>query len=50
LAVALLYATVRSVWGRRAGILAALSLAVLPVSVLTARSDTMDSVAYFEAA
>ncbi|MEA2265553.1 MAG: hypothetical protein QOE27_1136 [Solirubrobacteraceae bacterium] len=44
LAVALLYATVRSVWGRRAGILAALSLAVLPVSVLTARSDTMDSV------
>ncbi len=44
IAVALLYAAVRSVWGRPAGVLAALSLAVLPISVLTARSDTMDSV------
>ncbi len=44
LAVALLYVAVRPVWGRTAGLLAALSLAVLPISVLTSRSDTMDSV------
>ena len=44
IAVALLYAAIRAVWGRTAGLLAALSLAVLPLSVLTSRSDTMDSV------
>jgi 4-amino-4-deoxy-L-arabinose transferase-like glycosyltransferase len=43
-AVALLYGAVRSVWGRRAGVLSALAMAVLPISVLTSRSDTMDSV------
>jgi 4-amino-4-deoxy-L-arabinose transferase-like glycosyltransferase len=41
--VPLLYDTVRRVFGRPAGLAAALALAVLPVSVLTARSDTMDS-------
>ena len=41
--VPLLYALVRRVFGRPAGLAAALALAVLPVSVLTARSDTMDS-------
>ena len=43
-AVALLYAAVTRACGRLAGALAALSLAVLPTAVLTARSDTMDSV------
>jgi 4-amino-4-deoxy-L-arabinose transferase-like glycosyltransferase len=42
--VALLYDLVRRGFGRTAGLVAALALAVLPVSVLTARSDTMDSV------
>ena len=42
-AVPLLYDLVRRFAGRAAGLLAALTLAVLPVSVLTARSDTMDS-------
>jgi 4-amino-4-deoxy-L-arabinose transferase-like glycosyltransferase len=42
-AVALLYAAVRSVAGRLAAASAALFLAVLPISVLTSRSDTMDS-------
>jgi 4-amino-4-deoxy-L-arabinose transferase-like glycosyltransferase len=44
IAIALLYVAVRSVWGQQAGIFAALALAVLPIAVLTARSDTMDSV------
>jgi 4-amino-4-deoxy-L-arabinose transferase-like glycosyltransferase len=44
IAVPLLYDTVRRLFGRPAGIAAAAALAVLPVSVLTARSDTMDSV------
>lgn len=44
LAVPLLYDTVRRVAGRPAGLAAAAALAVLPVAVLTARSDTMDSV------
>jgi 4-amino-4-deoxy-L-arabinose transferase-like glycosyltransferase len=44
LAVVLLYAVVRRAYGRWAGIAAAAALAVLPVSVLTSRSDTMDSV------
>ena len=43
-AVALLYGAVRSAAGPLAGSLAALSLAVLPMSVVTSRSDTMDSV------
>jgi 4-amino-4-deoxy-L-arabinose transferase-like glycosyltransferase len=43
-AVALLYDLVRRAFGRTAGLVAALALAVLPVAVLTARSDTMDSV------
>jgi 4-amino-4-deoxy-L-arabinose transferase-like glycosyltransferase len=42
-AVGLLYAAVARACGRRAGALAALALAVLPVAVLTSRSDTMDS-------
>jgi 4-amino-4-deoxy-L-arabinose transferase-like glycosyltransferase len=42
-AVALLYAAVTHACGRVAGGIAALALAVLPVAVLTARSDTMDS-------
>jgi 4-amino-4-deoxy-L-arabinose transferase-like glycosyltransferase len=44
LAVPLLFAAVRSVFGVRAGLAAALALAVLPVEVITARSDTMDAV------
>jgi 4-amino-4-deoxy-L-arabinose transferase-like glycosyltransferase len=43
-AVAILYDLVRRPFGRLAGLVAALALAVLPVAVLTARSDTMDSV------
>ncbi|MCW3066807.1 MAG: phospholipid carrier-dependent glycosyltransferase [Solirubrobacterales bacterium] len=43
-AVPLLYDTVRRLFGRGAGLAAAAALAVLPVSVLTSRSDTMDSV------
>ncbi len=44
LAVALLYAAVRPVFGVRAGLASALALAVLPIAVITARSDTMDGV------
>jgi len=43
LAVPLVYDLVRRLFGRRAGLGAAAALAVLPISVLTARSDTMDS-------
>jgi 4-amino-4-deoxy-L-arabinose transferase-like glycosyltransferase len=43
-AVPLLYDTVRRLFGRGAGLAAAAALSVLPVSVLTARSDTTDSV------
>jgi 4-amino-4-deoxy-L-arabinose transferase-like glycosyltransferase len=43
-AVGLLYAAVKRVWGFAAGIGAALALAVMPVEVITARSDTMDAV------
>lgn len=43
-AVPLLYDTVRRVAGRPAGLAAGFALAVFPESVLTARSDTMDSV------
>ncbi|HEX3391035.1 MAG TPA: glycosyltransferase family 39 protein [Solirubrobacteraceae bacterium] len=42
--VALLYAAVARVGGRLAGAIAAIALAVMPIAVLTARSDTMDSV------
>lgn len=42
-AVAFLYAAMTRGFGRLAGTLAALVLAVLPISVLTSRSDTMDS-------
>src|SRR4051812_1385595 len=43
--VALLFALVRGLWGRTAGLAAAAALAVLPLAVLTDRSDTMDSLA-----
>ena len=42
-AVALLFVLVRSLWGAAEAVAAAAALAVLPVSVLTSRSDTMDS-------
>ncbi|HEX4364442.1 MAG TPA: glycosyltransferase family 39 protein [Solirubrobacteraceae bacterium] len=43
LAVPLLYDLVRRLFGRGAGLASALVLALLPAAVLTARSDTMDS-------
>jgi 4-amino-4-deoxy-L-arabinose transferase-like glycosyltransferase len=42
-AVPVLYDVVRRLAGRTAGIASAVTLAVLPVAVVTARSDTMDS-------
>ncbi|HEY8303470.1 MAG TPA: glycosyltransferase family 39 protein, partial [Solirubrobacteraceae bacterium] len=42
--VPLLYAAVRRPFGTIAGLVAALALAVLPIEVVTARSDTMDAV------
>jgi 4-amino-4-deoxy-L-arabinose transferase-like glycosyltransferase len=42
--VPLLFAIVRRIWGAAAGLAAALALAVLPVDVITSRSDTMDVV------
>jgi 4-amino-4-deoxy-L-arabinose transferase-like glycosyltransferase len=42
--VPLLFACVRRVWGPLAGLAAALAIAVLPVEVITSRSDTMDAV------
>jgi 4-amino-4-deoxy-L-arabinose transferase-like glycosyltransferase len=44
LAVPLLFVAVGRVFGVRAGLAAALALAVLPIEVITARSDTMDAV------
>jgi 4-amino-4-deoxy-L-arabinose transferase-like glycosyltransferase len=44
LAVPLLYAAAAPVFGVRAGLASALALAVLPIEVITARSDTMDAV------
>ncbi len=44
LSVALLFAALRRVFGVRAGLAGALALAVLPIEVITARSDTMDAV------
>jgi 4-amino-4-deoxy-L-arabinose transferase-like glycosyltransferase len=43
-AVPLLFAAVRRMWSASAGLVAALALAVLPVEVITSRSDTMDGV------
>src|SRR6478752_6691708 len=43
-AIPLLYDLVRRLFGRTAGLGAALALAVLPAAILTAHSDTMDSV------
>jgi 4-amino-4-deoxy-L-arabinose transferase-like glycosyltransferase len=43
-AVPLLFVAVRRIWSISAGIAAALALAVLPIEVITARSDTMDGV------
>lgn len=43
LAVPLLYDLVRRLFGRRAGLGAAAALAMLPISIVTAHSDTMDS-------
>lgn len=42
--VPLLFACVRRVWGPAAALAAALAIAVLPVEVITSRSDTMDAV------
>lgn len=42
-AVPVLYDLVRRLFGGLAGLIAALALAVMPAAVLTARSDTMDS-------
>jgi 4-amino-4-deoxy-L-arabinose transferase-like glycosyltransferase len=44
LAVPLLFDAVRRIFGPLAGLASALVLAVLPIAVLTARSDTMDAV------
>ena len=43
-AVPLLFLAVRRMWSTTAGLAAAVSLAVLPVEVITSRSDTMDAV------
>jgi 4-amino-4-deoxy-L-arabinose transferase-like glycosyltransferase len=43
LSVAVLYRLVARAWGRSAGLLAALFLAVTPVSVVTSRNNTIDS-------
>ncbi len=43
LSVALLYRLVARIWGRGAGLLAALVLAMTPVSVVTSRNNTIDS-------
>jgi 4-amino-4-deoxy-L-arabinose transferase-like glycosyltransferase len=42
--VPLLYVLVRRMWSAPAGIAAAAAMAVLPIEVITARSDTMDGV------
>jgi len=44
LSVVLLFVLVRTLFGPRAGFAAAAALAVLPLAVVTARSDTMDAV------
>ncbi len=42
--VPLLFAAVRRIWSTRAGLAAAAALALLPIDVITSRSDTMDGV------
>jgi 4-amino-4-deoxy-L-arabinose transferase-like glycosyltransferase len=42
--VPLLFGVVRRTWSAEAGLAAALAMAVLPVEVITSRSDTMDGV------
>jgi 4-amino-4-deoxy-L-arabinose transferase-like glycosyltransferase len=42
--VPLLFCAVRQIWGSAAGLAAAIVLAVLPLEVITSRSDTMDAV------
>jgi 4-amino-4-deoxy-L-arabinose transferase-like glycosyltransferase len=42
--VPLMYVLVRRIWSAPAGIAAAAAMAVLPIEVITARSDTMDGV------
>jgi 4-amino-4-deoxy-L-arabinose transferase-like glycosyltransferase len=42
--VPLMYVVVRRMWSAPAGIAAAVAMAVLPIEVITARSDTMDAV------
>jgi 4-amino-4-deoxy-L-arabinose transferase-like glycosyltransferase len=42
--VPLMHAVVRRVWNAPAGLAAALAMAVLPIEVITSRSDTMDAV------
>ncbi|HMD52335.1 MAG TPA: glycosyltransferase family 39 protein [Solirubrobacteraceae bacterium] len=44
LAVPMLFAAVRRMWSPPAAVAAALALAVLPIEVITSRSDTMDGV------
>jgi 4-amino-4-deoxy-L-arabinose transferase-like glycosyltransferase len=44
LAVPLLFLAVRRMWNTRAGLAAAVAQAVLPIEVITSRSDTMDGV------
>ena len=44
LAVLLLFELLRTLFGWTAGVVGAVALAVLPVAVITSRSDTMDSV------
>jgi 4-amino-4-deoxy-L-arabinose transferase-like glycosyltransferase len=43
-AVPLMFAAVRRMWSAPASLIAALAIAVLPVEVITSRSDTMDAV------
>jgi 4-amino-4-deoxy-L-arabinose transferase-like glycosyltransferase len=43
-AVPLLFAAVRRVWSAQAAIATAIAMAVLPIEVITSRSDTMDAV------
>jgi 4-amino-4-deoxy-L-arabinose transferase-like glycosyltransferase len=43
-AVPLLFVAVRRMWSATAGLAAAVALAVLPIAVITSRSDTMDAV------
>jgi 4-amino-4-deoxy-L-arabinose transferase-like glycosyltransferase len=43
-AVPLLFLAVRRLWSTRAGLAAAVAQAVLPIEVITSRSDTMDGV------